>query len=176
MVSTAFLFIIVSALFHATWNMFVKYSNDKVAYNVHIQISTAVFISLYTIIFHPDALYYHQSTFIYALLSSFFFSLYQHFTAVSYKYADVSMVYPITTSSPLFIVIWAYFILDEKVSAFGVLGIILVLAGCYIMNITKRKGDKNGLYGILIALLAAFLYSIHTSWKKTLFIFRIFHR
>ena len=28
-----------------------KYSNDKVAYNVHIQISTAVFISLYTIIF-----------------------------------------------------------------------------------------------------------------------------
>lgn len=159
MVSTAFLLIIVSAFFHATWNMLVKYSNDKVAYNVHIQVATAVFISLYTIIFHSDALYYHQSTVIYALLSSFFFALYQHFTAVSYKYADVSMVYPITTSSPLFIVIWAYFILDERVSVYGVIGIILVLAGCYIMNITKSKGDKNGFYGILIAFLAAFLYS-----------------
>ena len=55
--------------------------------------------------------------------------------------------------------IWAYFILDEHVTPFGILGIVLVLAGCYIMNITKGKGNKSGLYGILTALLAAFLYS-----------------
>lgn len=157
--SLSFGLIVISAVFHAVWNMLVKVSDDKVMYNVHIQISTAFFITIYTVIFYPNAFYYHQPTVIYALLSSFFFSLYQHFTAVSYKYADVSMVYPVTTSSPLFIVIWAYFILDERVSLFGVLGILLVLAGCYIMNITKSKGDKKGFYGILIALLAAFLYS-----------------
>ncbi len=157
--SSAFVLVVVSAVFHAGWNLLVKVSNDKVSYNVHIQIATAVFITSYTIIFHPDAFYFHKPTFMYALLSSFFFALYQYFTATSYKYADVSMVYPITTSSPFFIIIWAYFLLDERVSLFGILGIILVLLGCYIMNITKGKGSKTGLYGILIALLAAFVYS-----------------
>lgn len=157
--SYAFALIVVSAVFHAVWNLLVKTSDDKVAYNVHIQVATAVFITSYTVFFYPDAFYFHKPTFIYALLSSFFFALYQHFTAVSYKYADVSLVYPITTSSPFFIMIWAYFILDERVTLFGILGIILVLAGCYIMNITKGKGNKSGMYGILIAFLAAFLYS-----------------
>lgn len=73
--SIAFLLIIVSALFHAVWNMLVKISDDKVMYNVHIQISTAFFISLYTAIFHPEAFYIHKDTILYALLSSFFFSL-----------------------------------------------------------------------------------------------------
>ena len=119
--SYAFALIVVSAVFHAVWNLLVKTSDDKVAYNVHIQVATAVFITSYTVLFYPDAFYFHKLTFIYALLSSFFFALYQHFTAVSYKYADVSMVYPITTSSPFFIMIWAYFILDERVTLFGIL-------------------------------------------------------
>lgn len=157
--SYAFALIVVSAVFHAVWNLLVKTSDDKVAYNVHIQVATAVFITSYTVFFFPDAFYFHKPTFIYALLSSFFFALYQHFTAVSYKYADVSLVYPITTSSPFFIMIWAYFILDERVTPLGILGIVLVLSGCYIMNITKGKGNKSGMYGILIAFLAAFLYS-----------------
>lgn len=156
--SSAFALIVISAVFHSSWNLLVKKSNDKVAYNVHIQVATAVIITCYTIIFYPEAFYFHKPTIIYALLSSFFFALYQLFTAVSYKYADVSMVYPITTSSPLFIVIWAYFLLDERVSLMGILGIVLVLAGCYIMNVTKGSG-KSGLYGILIAFLAAFIYS-----------------
>ena len=34
-------------------------------------------------------------------------------------------------------------LLDEHVTPFGILGIVLVLAGCYIMNITKGKGNKS---------------------------------
>lgn len=156
--NTAFMLIIISAVFHAGWNLFVKSSNDKVAYNVHIQAATAVFITVYTLIFHFHEFNIHGPTIYYALLSSFFFSLYQLFTAVSYKYADVSMVYPITTSSPLFIVIWAHFILKEDISMFGLIGIVMILFGCYIMNMTKGKG-KSGIYGILMAVLAAFVYS-----------------
>ena len=160
--SYAFALIVVSAVFHAVWNLLVKTSDDKVAYNVHIQVATAVFITSYTVFFFPDAFYFHKPTFIYALLSSFFFALYQHFTAVSYKYADVSMVYPITTSSPFFIMIWAYFILDERVTPLGILGIVLVLSGCYIMNITKGKGNKSGMYGILIAFHKMGVASVNT--------------
>ena len=157
--SLSFGLIVISAVFHASWNMLVKAADDKVAYNVHIQIATAFFVTAYTVIFYPDAFYIHKPTIYYALLSSFFFALYQYFAALSYKYADVSMVYPITTSSPLFIIIWAYFLLDEKISLMGIIGIILILAGCYIMNVTRGKGNKNAIYGISLALLSAFLYS-----------------
>lgn len=157
--SLSFGLIVISAVFHASWNMLIKAADDKVAYNVHIQIATAFFVTVYTIIFYPDAFYIHKPTIYYALLSSFFFALYQYFAALSYKYADVSMVYPITTSSPLFIIIWAYFLLDEKISFMGIIGIILILAGCYIMNVTRGKGNKNAIYGIFLALLSAFLYS-----------------
>ncbi len=157
--SAAFLLILLSAFFHALWNALLKASDDKVAYVFYLRIATAFFITLYTALFHTDAFYIHKPTIIYALLSSFFFFLYQHFAAVSYKYADVSMVYPITTSSPLFIILWAYLFLDEKVSFLGVSGVVLIFAGCYIMNITRGKGNKKGLYGILLAFTAAFLYS-----------------
>ncbi len=157
--TTAFILVLLSAFFHAGWNAFLKASNDKVTYVFYLRIATAVFITLYTAVFHMQDFYFHKPTIIYALLSSFFFFFYQHFAAVSYKYADVSMVYPITTSSPLFIVLWAYIFLDEKVTVLGITGVILILAGCYIMNATRGQGNKKGLYGILLAFLAAFLYS-----------------
>ncbi len=154
--SYAFALIVVSAVFHAVWNLLVKTSDDKVAYNVHIQVATAVFITSYTVFSSQNLFIFINQHLYMRCFHHFFFALYQHFTAVSYKYADVSLAYPITTSSPFFIMIWAYFILDERVTPLGILGIVLVLSGCYIMNITKGKGNKSGLYGILIAILAAF--------------------
>lgn len=153
-----FLLIIVSAIFHASWNFFVKYSKEKVSFNIYIQIVCAIAIILYTAIFHPYSFFYDKNTVLFALASAFFFSLYQHFTALSYKYGDVSMVYPITTSSPFFIIIWAHFLLGEKIGLMGLAGIILILIGCYIMNITKGSG-KKGSYGIILAIIAAFVYS-----------------
>ena len=58
--SYAFALIVVSAVFHAVWNLLVKTSDDKVAYNVHIQVATAVFITSYTVFFFPDAFYFHK--------------------------------------------------------------------------------------------------------------------
>lgn len=157
--SISFALIVISAVCHAGWNLFVKSAKEKISYNIHIQIAAACMISFYTVAVYPEDLYFHKATFIYALLSSFFFALYQYLTSLSYKYADVSMVYPITTSSPFFIVIWAYFILHERVNATGFIGIFLILFGCYIMNMTRGRGNKSGLKGIILAFSAAFLYS-----------------
>lgn len=156
--SFAFFLVFLSALFHALWNMGVKLSKNKVISNLHMQIVSAIVIILLMVIFKPEEIRLDKATIFYAAISSFFFALYQYFTAVAYRYGDVSLVYPISTSSPLFIIIWAYLLLGERISLMGFVGILLILIGGYIINVTKGK-HKASFYGILLALLAAFFYS-----------------
>lgn len=161
----SFLLIIFSAFFHALWNILLKLSKDKHAYTLHIHVAASVFMTVFMLIFFPESLRFHQSTVIFALLSSFFFALYQVGVAEAYRFADVSMVYPITTSSPLFIIIWAHFLLGENISRLGFLGIILIISGCYVMNMTKG-GNKSAARGVIFAILAALCYSFGAMGDK----------
>ncbi len=89
-----------------------------------------------------------------------FFTGYHLAVSTSYRYADVSLVYPITTSSPFFILVWAVLFLKEELSFIGVAGIIVTIIGTILLN--KVKGGEGGLKlskGVGYAFLAAFLYS-----------------
>lgn len=156
--SFALFLVFLSALFHAMWNLGVKLSKNKVVTNLHMQIAAAIIIFFYTLILHKSEMSLDKVTIFYAAISAFFFALYQYLTAMAYRYADVSLVYPISTSSPLFIVIWAYLLLGEQISIVGFLGIVLILVGGYIINVTKGSA-KGSFNGIIMALLAAFFYS-----------------
>lgn len=156
--ATSFSLIILSAFFHSSWNILVKSAKNKHSFTVHIHIAATIFMTIVLLLFYREAIYFDKVTVLFALCSAFFFSLYQVFVAEAYKCADVSMVYPITTSSPLFIIVWAYFLLGEKISLVGFLGVILTIAGCYIMNMTKGS-NKTAFRGIIIAGLAALFYS-----------------
>lgn len=154
----SFFLIILSAFFHSSWNVLLKNASNKHGFTVQIHIAASVIMTIFLPIFFPEALQFDKTTVLFALCSSFFFSFYQIFVASAYKYADVSMVYPITTSSPLFVIVWAYFLLDEKITAAGFVGIMLIIAGCYIMNMT-RGSNKLAFKGIFMAVLAALFYS-----------------
>lgn len=158
LMTQSFLLIIFSAFFHASWNILLKLSKDKHAFTLHIHVAGSIYMTVFMLIFFPESLRFHQSTFIFALLSAFFFALYQVGVAEAYRFADVSMVYPITTSSPLFIIIWAHFLLGENISRLGFFGIILIVSGCYVMNMTKG-GNKSAARGVIFAILAALCYS-----------------
>lgn len=161
----SFTLIIASAFFHATWNVLLKLAKDKHAFSFHIHIVASVYMTIIMVLFFPDSLRFHSSTFLFALLSAFFFSMYQTGVAEAYRFADVSMVYPITTSSPLFIIIWAQVFLGEKISVAGFSGIILIIIGCLVMNLT-RGGNKTAVRGIIFAILAALFYSIGAMFDK----------
>lgn len=143
----------------------LKIAKDKHAFSLHIHVAASAYMTVAMVIFFPESLRFHPSTFVFALLSSFFFSLYQTSVAEAYRFADVSMVYPITTSSPLFIVIWAQIFLGEKISFAGLSGIILIIIGCSIMNMT-RGGNKSAARGVIFAILAALFYSFGAMFDK----------
>jgi drug/metabolite transporter (DMT)-like permease len=94
-----------------------------------------------------------------AFVAAVFFTAYHLAVSTSYRFADVSLVYPITTSSPLFILIWAVLFLHEDLTLIGVSGIFLTVSGTLIINRVKGEGFKLT-KGVAFAVAAAFFYSI----------------
>ncbi|PLX66336.1 MAG: EamA family transporter [Denitrovibrio sp.] len=155
---TGFLLIIFSALSHSLWNMLLKKSENKYAFNFFMHlVNISFFTILYPLIFR-EYMFFDLKVVLSAFLAALFFTGYHLAVSTSYRFADVSLVYPITTSSPFFILIWAVLFLQEDLTRVGVAGIVVTVFGTIILN--KIKGEAIKLNkGVLYAFLAAFLYS-----------------
>jgi uncharacterized membrane protein len=98
-------------------------------------------------------------------------------TAILYlkaiKLADLSLVIPLSTFTPLFLLITSPLIVGEFPSIFGLIGILLIVFGSYILNIKEKK---DGLFapfkalvsnkGAQLMLLVAFIWSITSNFDK----------
>ena len=49
--------------------------------------------------------------------------------ALAYMRIDVSIAYPLTTTGPLYIPLWAYVFLGERLTPLGAAGIVVTFAG-----------------------------------------------
>ena len=98
-------------------------------------------------------------------------------TAILYlkaiKLADLSLVIPLSTFTPLFLLITSPLIVGEFPNIFGLIGILLIVFGSYILNIKEKK---DGLFspfkalvsnkGAQLMLLVAFIWSITSNFDK----------
>ena len=96
------------------------------------------------------------------------------------KHSDLSLVIPLTSFTPLFLLIMAPLILGQYPTFLGIIGVILIVKGSYILNIKRRiltTQRKNSDYldpfkamvkekGPKLMLIAAFLLSITSSIDK----------
>ncbi|NOQ24314.1 MAG: EamA family transporter [Bacteroidales bacterium] len=98
-------------------------------------------------------------------------------TAILYlkaiKIADLSLVIPLSTFTPLFLLITSPIIVGEFPTIFGLIGIFLIVFGSYILNIKKRKDGFLAPFkallsnkGAQIMLLVAFIWSITSNFDK----------
>jgi len=111
------------------------------------------------IVFFREYMFFDLWAVLLAFFAALFFTGYHLFLSTSYRYADASMVYPVTTSSPIWVAIWAAIFLHEQITLLGLLGIIITLIGVLIINSSKTsvlKLDK----GIVFAFISAFFYSV----------------
>ncbi|MGA1863388.1 DMT family transporter [Deferribacter thermophilus] len=154
-----FVLVLISAFFHSVWNMLLKSSFNKYHFNFFIHITNFVLFSFIYLIFFKSYFYLKFNIFLYSLLASLFFSLYHICLSTAYRYGELSSYYPIINSSPLFVFIWAKFLLKEKVSVFGIIGIIMIILGVYIITSEVTSNEKRNFNGIVFSLLAAIFYS-----------------
>lgn len=86
---------------------------------------------------------------------------------------DISKIAPMTSFTPLFLLLTSPIMIGEFPDLSGVIGIILIVAGSYIMNI---KLNKEGILapikalftnkGTRLMLITAFIYSITANFDK----------
>jgi transporter family protein len=108
-----------------------------------------------------------------ALIASVFTFLNYFFLSSAYARGNLSIMYPISRSSLLFLPFLSWFFIDERVDAIGGLAIVLVVIGTLFMILPSfnRDGVSRLLNALkspatVFAILAAFTVALYTLWDK----------
>jgi len=95
--------------------------------------------------------------------------LYQICTSKAYQRGELSLVYPLSSLTPLFVPLWAGIFLHERLSGLGIIGIVFITLGTILLQgsgsfLSCPQKDK---WPTLWALAAAFFASIGSVMDKT---------
>lgn len=89
------------------------------------------------------------------------------------KSTDISLAVPMLSFTPLFLVVTAALILHEIPSLIGILGIVIIVAGSYVLNTSAEQTrifdpfrDMVSHPGIFAMLVVSFLYAIAIGFDK----------
>ena len=89
------------------------------------------------------------------------------------KVSDLSITIPLVAFTPLFLLITSPLMLNEYPTPLGIVGVMLIVFGSYLLNIRKVKNGLLGPFKVLlkekgpkIMLLVAFLFSITSNIDK----------
>ena len=124
----------LSAFFHATWNLLMKRSDNQEAFAWRMVVSgTVLFVPLGAVLF----LLYPIETpgYWYALVSIAFQSFYFVMLSRAYSQGDLSLVYPVARGiGPMLVPILAVPLLGEDVASLAVGGIAMIIIGIYMVS------------------------------------------
>jgi uncharacterized membrane protein len=161
--------VLVSAISHGLWNYLAKSGKDKESYMLLLNITSLIlFLPVFYLIL-PE-IYFPISILPYLLISGIAETLYFLGLGKAYEKGDLSLVYPVARSSPVFVTLAAFVFLGEKISFLGVVGILVIFCGVYILHL--RGLSKQDLAGplrylktgssryALLAALGTTIYSI----------------
>lgn len=174
MSSVAFLLILFSGFMHALYNLLIKRSRNKTVFIWWMFVSSTL---LFTAVLpllpgrfpRPD----FMALFI-AAGGAFCFVLYHLFTGRAYHSGDLSLTYPLSQTAMLYVPLWGVWLLGEQLSRTGLCGIMVVMAGAYLLPMRRlsvaelvRPLGSIVDHSVLAALAAGFIYSFGAIIDKT---------
>ena len=172
--TTAALFLVLSsALFHATWNLLLKRSEHKaVFFWSFTAVSAVVFLIPAVIVVSLEGLTVKGAMF--GLVSATIHGCYGLALSKSYELGDLSSAYPIARGMGVALIPLAgVTILGEDVSVAAGVGIGLVIAGIYAVQVQPRSlGDllrparALALPSSRVALLTGGIIATYSLWDK----------
>lgn len=160
MTLTATLIVLVSAVAHATWNLFGKSVSPSSAFFWYCTLWGAM-IGLPVLVIYKAALT-GLTTAIWwmVLLTGFFQALYLSSLAAAYRHGEMSIVYPLARSSPLIMLLIGAVFLGtvDRITLAAITGILLIVAGCMILPMRHLNEFRWSNYlnlATVFALIAA---------------------
>jgi len=174
MSTLAFFLILFSALMHALWNLLVKSSGDKTVFIWWMFVASGFLLNL-LIPFLPGS--FPPITLRILLLAAAggaCFVLYHLFAGRAYRTGELSLVYPLTQTSILYVPIWGILLLGERLTPLGIAGILLIVLGAWSVQLRRvaftemlRPFTNLTDPAVRAALLAGFIYSLGAVIDKT---------
>jgi drug/metabolite transporter (DMT)-like permease len=168
--------ILISALIHSSWNFFTKKGNWPGEFFFWVFFWGVLLYLPFFIAFgaFPSFLTHASpSVWVVSISSGFFETIYFVCLVGAYRGGDLSLVYPISRSAPLFTQIWAIFIIGEILSKGGVLGIVFVTVGLFVISMKDfhlkhivPQSDRFISRPYILALIAAIASSIYSVIDK----------
>ena len=142
MTPLSILLVLASALIHSSWNFFTKRGNWPVEFFFWVFFCGVILYLPFFIGFGVfPSLLLNASSQLWAIviLSGFFETIYFICLVEAYRAGDLSLVYPISRSAPLFTQIWATLFIGEILSPKGILGIGLVMIGLFVISMKHSQ-------------------------------------
>lgn len=125
--------VLFSGLFHVVRDFFVKNTKNK-------QVFLWLFLVVGLVISFPYAIFFlikeefTITNISIVLISGVIHALYLICLPKAYEAGDLSHVYPIARSAPVLVLIFAVIFLEESVSTRGILGVVTITFGVYMIN------------------------------------------
>lgn len=165
----ALLLLVLSALAHAAYYGFYKRSADKQAFAWWFLLVAVAVYSPVLILNRPII---STQGWLCLLLSGLADTAYYVIVGKALEKGDLSVVYPLARGvPPLLITLGGVLFLGERLTVWGLLGILLVTAGLYLVNVRSRADVLRPLHSLRerpsqLALLASVSVSIYSVIDK----------
>jgi uncharacterized membrane protein len=162
------LLLLAAAVLHAFANSLIKLGRDKLAFTWWMLGASSVLgLPIWLLVGNVE-----PAGWLFVVISGVLEAVYFASLGTAYSHGDLSQVYPIARgSAPLFVVVWAALFLGERPSAHGLLGILSIVAGLYLINLPSLADWKRPLLGFKTpaarwALVTGFLISVYSAVDK----------
>ena len=151
-----FILILFAAFCHAGWSTIVKRHKSFSIMGMTCIVEIIVFTPLvFFVPFPPLEIWY------FIIASVILHGFYRLSVIYSYKFGDLSFVYPIARGgSSLLIAILTLIILQEQISLLGFVGILIVCAGIFLISYSKNH--KFNFSAFILAVSTALLIAIYS--------------
>ena len=151
-----FILILFAALCHAGWSTIVKRHKSFSIMGMTCIVEIVVFTPLVFFVPFPSLEIWY-----FIIASVILHGFYRLSVIYSYKFGDLSFVYPIARGgSSLLIVIFTLIILQEQISSLGFVGILIVCIGIFLISYSKNH--KFNFSAFILAVSTALLITIYT--------------
>jgi uncharacterized membrane protein len=161
--------VFVSAVSHGLWNYIAKAGDDKESFMLLLNVTSLILMIPVFYLILPE-IYFPMEILPYLLVSGLAEVVYFIGLGKAYEDGDLSVVYPVARSSPVFVTIVAALFLGEVISLTGVLGILIIFLGVYVLHLKgltvadfsaplKYLKSSSSRYAV-IAALGTTVYSI----------------
>lgn len=174
MSNIAFTLIVISAIMHAIWNLLVKRSRHKTVFIWWMFVASFIIFTL-ALPFVPEPFHSPNTETLQMVgIGAACYVLYHLLNGRAYRGGDLSVVYPLSQSSMIYVPIWGVALLGERFSLQGVGGILLVILGTFMVQMRyislaemARPFRDLSSPSVRAALMAGFIYSIGSIAEKT---------